>query len=103
MLNELVIATVGLGGGSETGILTHSPRSAGVHTRIDASGERVLARCAELDCWIPVGERGRPVHRLDREARLRASFPSHARDRTAIRRRVDRVAGAASVTRTANP
>ncbi len=40
--DKRVIPLVGLPGGTETGILPHCPRLAGVHGRVDAPGERIL-------------------------------------------------------------
>ena len=46
LLEEVAEAAVGLLGGREAGVLAHRPEPAAVHRRLDAAGERVLARAA---------------------------------------------------------
>ena len=46
LLEQVAEALVGLLGGGEAGVLAHRPEAAAVHRRLDAAGERVLARAA---------------------------------------------------------
>ena len=69
--DQLLVAGVGLGGRAEAGVLAHRPRAAGVHRRVDAAGEGVRARLAQLLGRVPAGQGVRPVHRLDGQSRLR--------------------------------
>ena len=65
--DQLVVAGVGLGGGAEAGVLAHRPRPAGVHRRVDAAGERVRARLAQLLGRVPARP-GRPARTPARSA-----------------------------------
>jgi hypothetical protein len=67
---QRVVALVGLAGRTETGVLPHRPRPAGVHRRVDAARVGEVARLAELLRRVPPGEVVRAVDRLDRAARL---------------------------------
>ena len=48
VVEQVVEALVGLLGGAEAGELPHRPQAAAVHRRVDAAGERELARVADL-------------------------------------------------------
>ncbi|OPZ49179.1 MAG: hypothetical protein BWY91_03118 [bacterium ADurb.BinA028] len=75
--DELVVALVGLLGRPEPGVLTHRPRPAGIHRRVDATGERVLACVTQLGRCVECREVSRGIHRLDRKVGLGARV-SHA-------------------------
>ena len=76
--DQLVVALVGLRGGAEAGVLAHRPGPAGVHRRVDAAGERVLARLAEPGRRVQAGERLRAVDRLERQTGLGAVLVARA-------------------------
>ena len=66
VVEQVVEALVGLLGGAEAGELPHRPQAAAVHRRVDAAGERKLARVADL--LVVRADVLRPVERLDRLA-----------------------------------
>ena len=58
-------------GGAEAGVLARRPEAAAVHRRMDAAGEGVLARVADVALVVAVIAVGRGVEPLDRpDARL---------------------------------
>ena len=62
MVQEVPEPAVGLLGGREPGVLAHGPEAAPVHRGLDAAGERVLARPAEVTVLVET-RRGRPACR----------------------------------------
>ncbi len=68
---QVAKALVGLLDGAEAGELAHRPQPPPVHRGIDAAGERMLARVAELLGRIEALEVLLGVERLDRMARDR--------------------------------
>ena len=66
---QLVVAGIGLGGGSESGVLAHGPGPLGVHGRVDAPGERVGAGLAQ-----PLVQSGRDIARGVQRGDLESGF-----------------------------
>ena len=88
-LDQPVVALVGLRGGAEPGVLAHRPRAAGVHRRVDATGEREGAGLPEPRCWIPSGQRLRAVDGLDRQTGLRLARHGASLTSAPVRRSAD--------------
>ena len=61
VVEQVAEALVGLLGGAEAGELAHRPQPAAVHARVDAAGERILAREAD-----PLLERADVLGRVER-------------------------------------
>ena len=57
LLEQVAEPAVGLLGGREAGVLAHRPEPAAVHRRLDAAGERELARQAEVALGVEAGRR----------------------------------------------
>ena len=68
-------------GGREAGVLAHRPEPAPVHRRLDAAGERELARPAEVAVLVEAGHVGRRVQVADLDARARLERARGARGR----------------------
>src|SRR5262249_59916205 len=69
-------ALVGLPGGAEAGELAHGPQAAAVHRGVDAAGEGVLSRVAEVGFGVEAVEavgrvQGVDGYAADRGGRLR--------------------------------
>ena len=64
---QIAVARVRLRGRAEPGVLPHRPQPAAVHRRLDAAGERKLARQAELRVRIPAGQIAGRQHMLHEE------------------------------------
>ena len=56
LVQEIPVTPVGLLGRPEPGILPHGPEAPPVHGLVDASGERIVARGAELLGGVPALE-----------------------------------------------
>ena len=69
LLEEVAEAPVRLLGGREARVLAHRPEATPVHRRLDAAGERVLARPAEVAILVERGGVGRRVQVADDDAR----------------------------------
>ena len=55
-LQQVTEALVRLLGGAVAGVLAHAPQPAAVHGRLDAAGERKLARSADIPVRVGSGE-----------------------------------------------
>ncbi len=65
---QVTVAPVGLFGAGVTRVLAHGPVAPPVHVRVDAAGERLLARVADLAPVIDARQVGRPVGGGDGDA-----------------------------------
>src|SRR5439155_22252874 len=59
---------------AEADVLAHRPEPLAVHVRVDAAGERILARPADVALDVHARRVLRPVDRLDRKARVRSQL-----------------------------
>ena len=101
LLEQVAEAPVRLRGGREAGVLAHRPEAAAVHRRLDAAGERVLARPAEVALLVEAGRVGRVVGGVDvrrsrwsRRSVANRCAPLAGRPRPLVARRVARRASA---------
>ena len=63
MLEQELVALVGIGRAAEAGKLPHRPEFAAVHRRMNAASEGILARAPELALGVEAVEVGGRVHR----------------------------------------
>ena len=68
VLEQVLVALVGLAGGGVAGVLAHRPAALAVHLAVDAAGEGELARLAEVEVLGQVRLR---VERLDLDPGVR--------------------------------
>src|SRR5438874_4435634 len=64
VLEQELVPLVGIGGAAEAGELPHRPELAAVHRRMNAAGERILARAAKLTLRIELLQIGGCVYSL---------------------------------------
>src|SRR5690606_14899916 len=65
LVQQVAIARVGLFGAAEAAVLAHGPEAAAVHGGLDAAGEWVFAREAEVGGRVEAGEVVLGVNGLD--------------------------------------
>ena len=119
LLQQVAEPPVGLLGRREPRVLAHRPEAAAVHGRLDAAGERVLARPAEVARLVETGRvggrvqvpdldaRGRLERRTALRGRLRPPWPAasraSARGRGRLPSPIGRSGSAHSMTRSRSP
>ena len=55
-LKQKLKPLIGVGGTTETCVLTHGPQPIAVHGWVHAAGVGLLAWCAERSCWVKVAQ-----------------------------------------------
>src|SRR6185295_8536548 len=99
MLEQELVALVGIGRAAEARELPHRPELAAIHRRMNAAGERILARAPELTVGVEAIEIGGRIDRFFLDGHL--PFPTCSRTSAATSYGL-RVPAATSSSRRAN-